>query len=51
MGIDDVFIYFSLASVLTISAGRSSLELIVKPEPRAESTLMRRRIRLFSVAN
>ena len=34
-----------------ISAGRNSLELMVKPAARAASTLMRKRMRLFSVVN
>jgi len=51
MGVDDLFICYSLASVPTISAGRSNLELIVNPEARADSTLIRSRMRLFSVAN
>ena len=52
MGVDELCSCISsLAPVPTISAGRSSFELMVSPAARAESTLMRRRIRLFSVAN
>jgi hypothetical protein len=56
MGVEELIvgrldIRHPLAAAPMIAAGRSSFELIVKPAARAESTLIRSRIRLFSVAN
>ena len=51
IGVDEVVMHQSLATAPTISADRSSFELIVRPAARADSTLMRSRIRLFSVVN
>ena len=50
MGVAELLMAQSRAP-LTISAGRSNLELMVKPAALTASALMRRRIRLFSVAN
>jgi hypothetical protein len=51
MGVDEIVMRQVPSRVPTISAERSSFELIVKPEARADSTLMRSRIRLLSVVN
>jgi hypothetical protein len=51
MGIDEVAMRQFPLRAPTISADRSSFELMVNPAARADSTLMRSRIRLFSVAN
>ena len=51
MGVDDLAMRQVPPRVLTISADRSNFELIVKPEARADATLMRSRIRLLSVVN
>jgi hypothetical protein len=51
MGVDEAAMRQFPLRLPTISAGRSNFELIVRPAARADSTLMRSRIRLFSVVN
>jgi len=51
MGVDETAMHQFPPRAPTMSADRSNFELIVKPEARADSTLMRSRIRLFSVVN
>jgi hypothetical protein len=51
MGVDEVAMRQFPLRAPTISADRSNFELMVNPAARADSTLMRSRIRLFSVAN